>query len=69
MAFFARALRVGGNVNNGANCGAWYWNANNAASNGNWNLCGRLLYCIVYLKIIAPYNPYRMVKIMPMELD
>lgn len=28
-------LNVGGNWNNGSNCGLWYWNGNNSASNAN----------------------------------
>lgn len=37
-----RAVRRGGNVNNGANAGPRYVNANNAPSNGNWNYGGGL---------------------------
>ena len=29
---------VGGNCNNGENCGADYLNLNNAAGNANWNI-------------------------------
>jgi len=36
-----RAVRRGGNVNNGANCGR-YINANNAVSNANWNYSAAL---------------------------
>ena len=32
-----RAVRRSGNVNNGANAGPCYFNANNAVSNANWN--------------------------------
>ena len=32
-----RAVRRGGNVNNGAYAGPCYFNANNAVSNANWN--------------------------------
>ena len=32
-----RAVRRGGNVNNGTNAGLCYFNANNAVSNANWN--------------------------------
>jgi hypothetical protein len=32
-----RAVRVGGNWNNGSNAGPWYRNANNAPSNANAN--------------------------------
>lgn len=38
-----RSVRFGGNVNNGANCGVLYFNANNAVSNSNWNYGGGLL--------------------------
>ena len=34
-------LLVGGNANNGANDGPFYWNWNNTASNSNWNYGGR----------------------------
>jgi hypothetical protein len=40
---FFPAPRVGSHATDGANCGAWYWNANNAASNANWNFAARLL--------------------------
>ena len=29
---------VGGNCNNGANCGPWAVNLNNTAGNANWNI-------------------------------
>lgn len=32
-----RSVLLGGNANNGANCGPFYANWNNAASNSNWN--------------------------------
>lgn len=38
-----RSVRFGGNVNNGANYGVLYFNANNAVSNSNWNYGGGLL--------------------------
>lgn len=28
----------GGNLNNGANAGPFYWNCNNSAANANWNI-------------------------------
>ena len=28
----------GGNTDNSSNCGAWYLNLNNTASNTNWNI-------------------------------
>ena len=37
-----RAVRRRGNLNNGANNGPRYFNANNAPSNGNWNYGGGL---------------------------
>lgn len=30
-----------GNLNNGGNAGLWYVNANNALTNGNWNIGSR----------------------------
>ena len=41
---FCRGVRlnVGGNWNNGTNAGLWNWNGNNAASNVNSNLGGRI---------------------------
>ena len=38
-----RAVRRRGNVNNGANYGPRYVNANNAPSNGNWNYGAALI--------------------------
>lgn len=35
---------VGGNCNNGSNCGADYVNLNNAASNANWNIGASRFY-------------------------
>lgn len=29
---------MGGNLNNGANDGAWYWNLDNDVGNSNWNI-------------------------------
>jgi len=40
-------LCVGGNWNNDANAGLWYWNGNNDASNANSNIGGRI--CCKYL--------------------
>ena len=40
-----RAVRRRGNVNNGANYGPRYVNANNAPSNGNWNYGAALYPC------------------------
>lgn len=36
------AVRLGGNLNNGANAGLLYFNANNAPSNANWNYGGEI---------------------------
>lgn len=36
------AVRRGGNLNNGANAGLLYFNANNAPSNANWNYGGEI---------------------------
>ena len=35
-------LNVGGNWNNGSNCGLFYFNANNTSSNTNSNIGSRL---------------------------
>ena len=35
-------LNVGGNWNNGSNCGFFYFNANNTSSNTNSNIGSRL---------------------------
>lgn len=40
---FEWVARVGGNLNNGANAGLWYWNLNNTSSNANWN-CGARVF-------------------------
>ena len=40
-AFIASWLGLG-NLNNGANAGLWYVNANNGLGNANWNIGGRL---------------------------
>ena len=42
----------GGNSSNGANCGAFYVNANNTASNTNWNNGAALFSYIVYDLIV-----------------
>ena len=46
-----RAVRLGGNPNNGAYVGVLNFNANNAPSNANWNYGGGLLP-LTGLKII-----------------
>ena len=51
MIHFLRVAHVGGNLNNGANCGLWYWNLNNDTSNANWN-CGARVFIfeiIIYI--------------------
>lgn len=40
-----RAVRRRGNLNNGANYGPRYVNANNAPSNANWNYGAALIPC------------------------
>ncbi|HOI83643.1 MAG TPA: hypothetical protein PKW30_04995 [Campylobacterales bacterium] len=37
----ARALYVGGNLNNPSTSGVCAWNSNNAASNSSWNIVAR----------------------------
>ena len=49
-----RAVRLGGNPNNGANDGVLNFNANNAPSNANWNYGGEILP-FTGLKIILNY--------------
>ena len=51
-----RAVRRGGNVNNGANAGPCYFNANNAVSNANWNY-GAALYPLPALGMAADAIP------------
>ena len=46
FAFCLRVAHVGGNSNNGANDGLWYWNLNNSSSNANWN-CGARVFIFV----------------------
>lgn len=41
MRAFAFSWLGGGNLNNGANGGLWYVNANNALTNTNWNIGSR----------------------------
>nr|DAP18690.1 MAG TPA: hypothetical protein [Caudoviricetes sp.] len=52
---FWRVARVGGNSNNGANDGLWYWNLNNASSNANWN-CGARVF--IFEIIIYMYTSF-----------
>lgn len=37
-------MHVGGNLDNGANAGLFYWNLNNGLGNANWNYGGRLIF-------------------------
>ncbi len=39
-----QVLAVGGNSNNSANAGAWYWNSNNGSVNRNTNIGSQLSY-------------------------
>lgn len=39
---FVRVLHFGGNANNEANAGAFYWNSNNDSSNSNRNIGSQL---------------------------
>ena len=71
----------GGNWNNSANCGAFYANLNNTASNTNTNngaalTCkNNLLFClfsvhyllIIYALLNPAFIPYPLVKISPMR--
>ena len=43
-------LLFGGNLNNGANAGVFYWNGNNAVSNSNWNYGSRnsVFICVLF---------------------
>ena len=55
-----RAVRRRGNLNNGANYGPCYVNANNAPSNSNWNYGGRqfptsYFVCVVSLHTVFPW--------------
>ena len=43
---------VGGNCNNGANCGASYVNVNQSASNSNWNIGASLSFIFTKKKCI-----------------
>jgi len=40
-----RVAIAGGNANNGANDGPWYWNLNNDSSNANQNIGAHLKFC------------------------
>ena len=60
-----RAVRRRGNVNNGANYGPRYVNANNAPSNGNWNYGAALNPCqskpnrfVSYICMLPFRGPY-----------
>lgn len=43
----AAVAHVGGNANNGTNCGPGYVNLNNTASNANWNIAPGISYYIM----------------------
>jgi len=58
----ARVLALGGNWNNGANDGPFYFNANNSSGNANVNYGGRLI-AANSKQDLALHLPYRMVKI------
>lgn len=45
---------VGGNYNDNANYGLFYWNANNSASNSNSNLGSRLLRSVNFINQTVP---------------
>nr|DAW44053.1 MAG TPA: hypothetical protein [Caudoviricetes sp.] len=49
---FECVAHVGGNFNNGANAGLWYWNCNNSSTNSNLNCGARLLIFIITVHII-----------------
>ena len=42
---------VGGNCNNGSNCGPRYVNLNNTASNSNWNIGASATFRIAHYRI------------------
>lgn len=54
------AARVGGNPNNGANDGLFYWNLNNSFGTANWNYGARVL---IKNKKFAYYFPCHLAKI------
>ena len=47
---FGVFAHVGGNFNNGANCGLWYWNFNNDSSNANFNIGCRVFIFEIFVK-------------------
>lgn len=51
-----RVFQVGGNSNNGANGGPFYWNANNAASNTNSYIGRRLDFIQFAFTILASWQ-------------
>ena len=68
MGYAVRALAMfGGNWTNDSNAGISYWNLNNSSGNANSNIGARHLIKYKYIKIIAPHNPYRLVKIRPLR--
>ena len=48
-------LNVGGNANNGANCGVSYANSNNAFSNSNTNIGARLKFYTINKKLTLSF--------------
>lgn len=61
-----RVLRVGGNYNSNDNYGAFYFNANNDATNANANIGSRhLVYKYYRYVFIAWVSPQHWLKILP----
>jgi len=58
----SRVAHVGGNFNNGANDGLWYWNLNNTSSNANWNIGARVLIFEIII-FITHHFPEPLLKI------
>ena len=57
---------AGGNWNNGANDGLFYWNLNNDSSNANTNIGSRLL---MVMNNHARYFPWRLPKISHKQVE
>ena len=58
-----RVAHVGGNFNNGANDGLWYWNLNNGSSNANWNIGARVLIFEIIIINITHHFPEPLLEI------
>ena len=56
---------VGGNCNNGENCGADYLNLNNSAGNANWNIGASNFFSYRSVQSNAAYIPRHKAKIIP----